>query len=63
MCSDVTVEDVIEFFKSYPNMPIDQIKTALRIGIWCGCCERSDCLVIGVYFDDVMNKLIKAKSI
>lgn len=56
-CANVTEDDVWKFREMYPNMPIDQMKRALKIGQACGCCNDRDCPVIDDKFEDLMMEV------
>ena len=56
-CNWVTVSDVEEFVSLYPDMPTDQARIALNIGVRCTCCLMKDCPIIDQHFLDVIEKV------
>jgi hypothetical protein len=55
----VYVRDVEMYFSAFPDMPIDQLKVAMRVGTRCGCCQLNDCPTIDIKFEKVINNLSK----
>jgi bacterioferritin-associated ferredoxin len=57
-CNMVSVGDVEMYIEAFPEMPIDQLKAAMKIGTRCGCCQLDDCPTIDVKFERVVANLI-----
>ena len=54
----VSVGDVAMYVEAFPEMPIDQLKAAMKIGTRCGCCQLDDCPTIDIKFERVVANLI-----
>jgi len=57
-CSNVSTADIGKFRKEFPNMPADQLKSALKIGTGCGCCQKANCPVIDISYEKLIGKYI-----
>lgn len=53
----VSVGDVSMYVEAFPEMPIDQLKAALKVGTRCGSCQLNDCPTIDIKFEKVINIL------
>jgi hypothetical protein len=53
----VSAGDVSMYVEAFPEMPIDQLKAALKIGTRCGSCQLNDCPTIDIKFEKVINIL------
>ena len=53
----VTAGDVEMYVSAFPEMLIDQLKAALKIGSRCGCCQGLECPTIDIKFEKVVNIL------
>lgn len=58
-CNMVSAGDVEMYFEAFPEMPLDQLKVAMKIGTRCGCCQLDDCPTIDIKFEKVINILKK----
>lgn len=58
-CNMVSAGDVAMYVEAFPEMPIDQLKGALKIGSRCGACQLDDCPTIDIKFEKVINILTK----
>lgn len=56
-CALKTVKDVKDMINEYPDMPKDNIKNVLNIGMGCGCCNHSECPTVVINFDELMKTL------
>jgi bacterioferritin-associated ferredoxin len=56
-CNMVSVGDVEMYVEAFPEMPLDQLKAAMKIGSRCGCCQLNDCPTIDVKFEQVVKFL------
>jgi bacterioferritin-associated ferredoxin len=56
----VSAGDVEMYVSAFPEMPIDQLKAALKVGTRCGCCQSQDCPTIDIKFEKVVQILKKS---
>lgn len=54
-CNMVTFADVQKFVEAFPEMPIMQLKSVLKIGTRCGCCQFEDCPTIDIKFEKAVH--------
>jgi bacterioferritin-associated ferredoxin len=54
-CMMVTEKDVRDLINVCPFMPLQQIKSALKIGTRCGSCNYKNSPLIDVNFADVLE--------
>lgn len=56
-CNMVSVGDVEMYVSAFPEMPITQLKTILKIGTRCGCCQFDECPTIDIKFEKAVDLL------